>query len=64
MTHLESFIFQNAYSYEAYRQLIDQRFSDHKTTGIDHSESMLNYTSLNIATTRTRFGRQKESSAD
>jgi len=49
MTHLESFIFQNAYSYEAYRQLIDQRFSDHKTTGIDHSESMLNYTSLNIA---------------
>ena len=49
MTHLEKTIIDNAYSYESYRQLIDDKFADRKTTGPDHSEMMLNYTSLNMA---------------
>ncbi len=49
MMNLEKSIIENAYSYEGYRQLIDQLFAEFKTTGSDHSRAMLNYTSLNIA---------------
>lgn len=49
MTHLERSTIANAYSYETYRQLIDQQFAENKATGTDHSAEMLNYTSLNIA---------------
>jgi len=49
MNKLKRFIIDNAYTYETYRQLIDQEFSENKTTGPDHSEEMLNYTSLNIS---------------
>lgn len=35
-------------SYDDYRKLIDDKFAIGQTTGIDHSESMLNYTKLNI----------------
>ncbi len=49
MKKLERSIIDHAYTYETYRQLIDQEFSENKTTGTDHSEAMLNYTSLNIS---------------
>jgi len=42
-------IVENAYDYQAYRALIDEFFAAHKTTGIDHSEAMLNYTKQNLA---------------
>ena len=35
-------------SYSTYRALIDEKFEEGKTTGTNHSESMLNYTKLNI----------------
>ncbi|MEL7004310.1 MAG: thioredoxin family protein, partial [Bacteroidota bacterium] len=34
--------------YDDYRKLIDDKFAIGQTTGVDHSESMLNYTKLNI----------------
>lgn len=34
--------------YETYRKLIDELLADNKTTGVDHSPSMLEYTRLNI----------------
>jgi len=49
MNKLERSVIDNAYTYETYRQLIDQQFSENKTTGTDHSEAMLNYTNLNIS---------------
>jgi len=41
-------IIKNGMGYEAYRALIDQLLSENKTTGENHSESMLNYAKLNI----------------
>lgn len=38
-----------AMSYSEYRKLVDLLFTEGKTTGQDHSESMLTYTELNIA---------------
>lgn len=35
-------------SYEVYRALIDSKFAEGQTTGTNHSESMLNYTKLNV----------------
>jgi len=49
MKKLEKSIIDLAYTYETYRELIDQEFSENKTTGTDHSEAMLNYTKLNIS---------------
>lgn len=43
LAHLEA-----AQSYEAYRQMIDERLAEGKTTGTDHSEAMLDYTRLNV----------------
>ena len=42
-------IFDTAYTYEKYRALIDQLFAEKKSTGDNHSEAMLHYTSLNLA---------------
>lgn len=39
---------KNGMSYEAYRLLIDQLLSENKTTGDNHSESMLDYAKLNM----------------
>lgn len=36
-------------NYKEYRDLIDRLREENKTTGLDHSESMLTYTDLNIA---------------
>ena len=35
-------------SYETYKNTIDELLSNNKTTGEDHSESMLDYTKLNV----------------
>lgn len=39
---------KQAYTYEAYRQLIDDLMLKKQTTGDDHSEAMLHYTNMNI----------------
>ena len=39
---------KNGMSYEAYRLLIDQLLSENKTTGDNHSESMVDYAKLNM----------------
>lgn len=40
--------FENGYTYEEYRKLVDELFEEGKTTGEDHSEGMLDYTKMNI----------------
>lgn len=41
-------IVENAYTYEEYRELVDRLFEKNKTTGENHSESMLHYTKMNV----------------
>lgn len=41
-------IVENAYTYEEYRELIDNLLAKNKTTGENHSESMLHYTKMNV----------------
>lgn len=41
-------IIENAYSYDEYRELIDNLLKEGKTTGENHSESMLHYTKMNV----------------
>lgn len=52
MKNISNKIIKSAHSYEAYRTLVDDLFSQNKTTGNNHSESMLNYTKLNISRMR------------
>lgn len=40
---------ESAYSFEEYKLLIDKLLSQNKTTGLDQSEAMINYTKLNVA---------------
>jgi hypothetical protein len=49
MKKIAKTILQNAYTYDDYRQLIDNLFAQNKTTGDNHSEAMLEYTKLNLA---------------
>ncbi|MCR9287425.1 MAG: thioredoxin family protein [Bacteroidetes bacterium] len=49
MKRIEKQVVENAYTYESYRQLIDNLFAENKTTGSNHSEAMLNYAKMNIA---------------
>jgi hypothetical protein len=39
-------------TYAEYRELLDERFAQHQTTGDNHSEAMLHYTKMNIARMR------------
>ena len=39
---------ENAYTYEEYRELVDNLLANEKTTGENHSESMLHYTKMNV----------------
>jgi len=39
---------ENAYNYQEYRELIDNLLEQNKTTGENHSESMLHYTKMNV----------------
>lgn len=41
-------IVENAYTYREYRELIDNLLANDKTTGENHSESMLHYTKMNV----------------
>lgn len=41
-------IIDKAYTYESYRAMVNQRLSDRKTTGENHSEAMLHYTNMNV----------------
>lgn len=41
-------LIQNAMTYEAYRQLIDDLLAEGKTTGPNQSEAMTHYTELNV----------------
>lgn len=41
-------LIDNSMTYAEYRQLVDDLYDDSKTTGENHSESMLNYTKMNI----------------
>lgn len=40
-------IIKNAYTYEEYREMIDELLDQDKTTGDNHSEAMVNYTKMN-----------------
>lgn len=39
---------ENAFTYDEYRELIDNLLKQDKTTGENHSESMLHYTKMNV----------------
>lgn len=41
-------IIDQSYSYESYRKMVDQRLSESKTTGENHSEAMLHHTTMNV----------------
>lgn len=41
-------ILPNAYSYSAYRSMIDSLLAENKTTGDNHSEEYLHYSNLNV----------------
>lgn len=41
-------LFDSGYRYEGYRKMIDELYEQGKTTGIDHSEAMLDYTKMNV----------------
>lgn len=49
MKNIPTSVIEQAYTYESYRQLIDNLFAENKTTGNDHSPAMLNYTKLNLS---------------
>lgn len=48
MKKIEKQVVENAYTYQQYRQLIDDLFAQNKTTGTNHSEAMMNYAKMNI----------------
>lgn len=41
-------VIENAYTYQEYRDMIDERMAQGKTTGDNHSEAMLHYTKMNV----------------
>jgi hypothetical protein len=45
--HLKSDVFKKAIDYPSYRNLIKSLLAEKKTTGSNHSEAMINYTSMN-----------------
>ena len=49
MKHISKSVVEGAMSYEEYSQQVSDLYERHETTGNDHSEAMLHYTSLNIA---------------
>jgi hypothetical protein len=49
MKKIDKQVVENAFTYDSYRQLIDELMANNKTTGNNHSEAMLNYTKMNIA---------------
>ena len=47
MTYSAQFL-ENTFDYKAYRNLIEELILQNKTTGLDHSEAMVNYTKMNV----------------
>lgn len=45
---ISSEIIEKGYSYDEYRDMIDQLLSEGKTTGENHSDSMLHFTKMNV----------------
>jgi hypothetical protein len=45
---ITSEIIDQAMDYKAYRSMIDELLEDGKTTGINHSDAMINYTKMNV----------------
>lgn len=41
-------VIENAYTYDEYRELVDNLLEKNKTTGENHSDSMLHYTKMNV----------------
>ena len=39
---------ENAYTYEAYRDMVDNLLEEGKTTGENHSDAMIHYTKMNV----------------
>lgn len=52
MTHLNWTSYEGLFTYETYRQRIDELLLIDQTTGDNHNEAMLNYTRLNVARMR------------
>jgi hypothetical protein len=46
MTHIPQHIWEGAFSYREYRDLIDALLAENRTTGSNHSEAMLHYTRM------------------
>lgn len=46
---INSEIIENAYSYSSYRALLDELMADHKTTGPNQEDWIIDYAKLNIA---------------
>lgn len=44
----EQYLLDKAYNFEQYKDLVAQLLKDNKTTGLDQSESMIEYTKLNV----------------
>ena len=49
MKNIPTSVITEAYTYESYRELVDNLFAENKTTGNDHSEAMLHYTKMNLS---------------
>lgn len=45
---IDTQVIKNAYSYSEYREMIDDLLGKDKTTGENHSESMIHYTKMNV----------------
>lgn len=41
-------VIEKAYTYDEYRRMVDDLLADNKTTGENHSEAMLHYTTMNV----------------
>ncbi len=48
VSYLSRNIIENAYTYQEYRDLIDSLLREGKTTGENHSESMIHYTKMSV----------------
>jgi hypothetical protein len=52
LKEITSEIIETAYTYNAYRQLLDQLMAEHKTTGHNQEDWIIDYAKLNIARMR------------
>ncbi|WP_133575373.1 thioredoxin family protein [Pedobacter metabolipauper] len=48
MINYSNIFVNDGISYEAYRLLVNELLSEHKTTGTDHSDAMVHYSKMNV----------------